>query len=87
MKKIYYHKLIRDRIPDFIKKKDTRYAVKKLSTKRFEEELYKKVGEEATGLLSAKNKQELASELADIHEVLETIRKYKKSNHPVSLAS
>ncbi|MFA5052189.1 MAG: nucleoside triphosphate pyrophosphohydrolase [Patescibacteria group bacterium] len=78
MKKIYYHKLIRDRIPDVIRKKGARYVIKKLSAKRFEVELLKKVGEEATGLLSAKNKHELTSELADIHEVLETIRKYKK---------
>ncbi len=78
MKKIYYHKLIRDKIPKIIKKSGGRFAIKKLSQKQFEIELYKKVGEEATGLLAAKNKKELTSELADVYEVLDTVRTFKK---------
>ncbi len=78
MKKIYYHKLIRDKIPAIIKANNAQYSIKRLSPKQFEIELYKKVGEEATGLMAAKNKRELTSELADVQEVLATIRRYKK---------
>jgi len=78
MKKIYYHKLIRDRIPIKIKKSGSQARYRILSKKQFEKELYKKVGEEASGLLSAKTKGELISELADIIEVIEAIKKFKK---------
>ncbi|MFH1207816.1 MAG: nucleoside triphosphate pyrophosphohydrolase [Patescibacteria group bacterium] len=78
MKKIYYHKLVRDRIPHIISTKGAQFFVKKLSLRQFETELYKKVGEEASGLLATKNRQELTSELADIYEVLKAIRRYKK---------
>ena len=78
MKKIHYNKLIRDKIPQVMDKKGARYSVKKLKAPAFEQELYKKVGEEASGLLAAKNRQELTSELADVIEVLEEIRRFKK---------
>lgn len=78
MKKIHYNKLVRDKIPEVIEKSGGIYEIKKLKKAEFERELIKKVGEEATGLLSAKNKKELTSELADIVDVLEEIKKLKK---------
>ena len=78
MKKIYYNKLVRDNIPRVIISRGGTYKIKKLKKKEFEKELLKKVGEEATGLLAAKNINELISELADTIAVIEEIKKFKK---------
>ena len=74
MKKIYYNKLIRDRIPEKIKKHGGDYEVEKLKGKGFELELLKK----ASGLLAAKTRKELISELADVLDVIEEIKRLKK---------
>jgi len=66
MKKIYYNKLIRDKIPERIKESGGDFKIRKLRAKEFKKELMKKVAEEATGLLTARTKKELISELADI---------------------
>ena len=78
MKKIYYNKLIRDKIPEKIKKSGGDYKIKKLKNENFKLELVKKVGEEASGLLSVKTKRELINELADILDVIEEIKRFKK---------
>jgi|SRR3989344_419239 len=77
MKKIFYNKLIRDNIPQVIKKNGGDFKIKKLSSKEFEKELIRKVGEEASGLLGAKDKQGLTSELADVLDVIEEIKRIK----------
>src|SRR6266702_3165092 len=77
MKKIYYNKLIRDKIPDEIDAWGGECETFRLSKKEFEKELIKKVEEEASGLLAAKNKKELIAELADIMDVIEEILKVK----------
>ncbi|MCL4405269.1 MAG: nucleoside triphosphate pyrophosphohydrolase [Patescibacteria group bacterium] len=78
MKKIYYNKLIRDKIPEKIVKHGGQYEIARLKQKDFEKELLKKVGEEASGLLNAKTKKDITSELADIIDVIEKI---KRVNH------
>lgn len=78
MKKIYYQKLIRDRIPEKMTQAGAAYEVRKMGKKEFERELLKKVGEEASGLLTAKNKGEIIEELADILDVAEEIRRHWK---------
>ncbi len=78
MKKIYYNKLVRDKIPEKIKKHGGDFKVEKLKNKKYETELIKKVGEEASGLLNSKTKKELTSELADVLDVIEEIKKFKK---------
>jgi len=78
MKKIYYNKLIRDKIPQKIESKGCKFKIRKLNNIKFGKELLKKVGEEASGLLTAKNKQELTSELADILDVINEIKHFKK---------
>jgi len=78
MKRIYYNKLIRDKIPEKIKRNGGDYEIKKLSQRLFEAELLKKVGEEASGLMSSKTKDELASELADVIAVIEEIKRLKR---------
>ncbi len=77
MRKIYYNKLVRDNIPEVIKKNGGDFKIKKLSKEHFEKELIRKVGEEASGLMGAKNRQELISELADVLDVIEEIKTFK----------
>lgn len=77
MKKIYYNKLIRDNIPEKIRRNGGDYKINKLGRKAFEIELLKKVGEEASGLVASKSKEELVSELADIVAMIEEIKKVK----------
>ena len=85
MKKIYYNKLIRDRIPEKMTRAGAAYEVRKLGKKEFEKELLKKVGEEASGLLAVKNrargrasKEDIIEELADVLDVAEEIRRHWK---------
>ncbi len=47
----------------------------KLSSKDFKKELLLKVGEEASGLTSAENREEIIKELADIEAVTDEIKK------------
>lgn len=77
MDKIYYNKLIRDKIPEKIKKSGGDFKIKKLKVKEFEKELIKKVGEESDGLLAAKTKKKLISELADVLDVIQEIKRFK----------
>lgn len=77
MKKIYYNKLIRDKIPERIEKSGGDFKIRKLKAKYFEKELIKKVGEEADGLLNVKTKKKLISELADVLDVIQEIKKFK----------
>lgn len=80
MKKIYYNKLIRDRIPEKILKKGSRLKTRKLGPKEFEEELRKKVAEEAGGIVAARSKVELLDELADLRVVIDELKRFKKIN-------
>lgn len=75
MDKIYYNKLIRDKIPEVIRGRGAECEVEELDDTRFKEELMKKAVEEASGLSHARNREELLEELADVHMVLMEIRK------------
>lgn len=75
LKKVFYNKLVRDRIPEVIKKAGGLAEFKELSPEEFKKELLLKVGEEASGLLNAESKEKLASEIADIYAVLDEIKK------------
>lgn len=78
MKKIFYRKLIRDNIPAKMDRVGAAYEIRKLGKKEFEKELLKKVGEEASGLLTAKNKTDIIEELTDVLDVAEEIRRHWK---------
>lgn len=78
MKKIYYNKLIRDKIPEKMDRAGAAYEIRTLGKTEFEKELIKKVEEEASGILAAKNKNEITEELADILDVAEEIRRHWK---------
>lgn len=75
IKKIYYNKLVRDRIPEVIKKSGGVAEFVKLSSEDFKKELLLKVGEEASGLTNAKDGDDLIKELADIGAVIDEIKK------------
>ena len=78
MKKIFYRKLIRDRIPEKMTRACAAYEVRKLGKREFEKELLKKVGEEASGLPNAKDKAEIIDELTDVLDVAEEVRRHWK---------
>ncbi len=73
MKKIY-NKLVRDRVPQIIKKNGDGCVVKRLNQKEFKLEALKKVVEEANELLDAKDSRvEMIKELADIQEIIDAV--------------
>jgi predicted house-cleaning noncanonical NTP pyrophosphatase (MazG superfamily) len=78
MKKIFYNKLIRDKIPERIEESGGEYLVKKLNNQSFLKELIKKVGEESDGLVKAKTKKEIIDEMGDVFDVLDEIKKTLK---------
>jgi predicted house-cleaning noncanonical NTP pyrophosphatase (MazG superfamily) len=77
-RKIYYNKLIRDKIPEKIRVSGGDLKTVRLNRRQFEQELLKKAVEESGGLLAAKTTEELVSELADLLAVIEEIRKIKR---------
>lgn len=72
MEKVY-NKLVRDRIPEIVRKDGEIPFVRKLSQKKFKVEVLKKVIEEAKELSEVKNREELLKECADLQEILETL--------------
>ncbi len=77
MKKVYYRKLIRDKIPEIIKSNGGDYEIRTLRKKEFEKELKKKLLEESKELLEAP-KKELVNELSDVLEIIKSIASHYK---------
>jgi predicted house-cleaning noncanonical NTP pyrophosphatase (MazG superfamily) len=77
IKKVFYNKLVRDNIPDVIEAAGGEAEIRVLSSDEFETELLKKVGEEASGLTSTENREDLIKELADLEAVIDEIRELK----------
>lgn len=74
MKKIVkYNKLIRDKIPEIVRKDGWIPKLRTLNKKEFEKELKKKVLEEAKELVKAKDKEELINEIVDIQEIVDSL--------------
>ncbi len=78
MKKVYYNKLIRDKIPAKMERLSVQFETRTLPTGEFATELLKKVEEEASALVHAKTQKELVEELADVQDVIDEIKKVKK---------
>lgn len=78
MKAVKYEKLIRDKIPEIIKKDNAIPKISVLSQKRFLKELKKKLIEEARELEKGRGKEEIINESADILEILMAIAKSEK---------
>lgn len=72
-----YHKLIRNKIPKIINSNHQKCQVKKLSNSEYKKALKHKLIEESEEVLTA-NKNDLAEEIADIYEVIDTLIKVNK---------
>ncbi len=74
MTRVYYNKLIRDRIKDKIHARHGQCEVRVIeSDEEYEQELLKKIKEEAEGLAHAKTRAEFLSEYADLMVVLDAL--------------
>ncbi len=74
MKKVVkYNKLIRDKIPEIIRKAGWIPTVGVLKEKEFLSAIKKKVFEEAEELIQAKDKKGVIDEIIDIQELLEVL--------------
>jgi predicted house-cleaning noncanonical NTP pyrophosphatase (MazG superfamily) len=72
--RVYYNKLVRDAIPAKIASKNQSYEVRAITDpQEFQQELSKKVLEEATALAMVRTKEEFLEEYADLVMVLETL--------------
>ena len=78
MKIKYYHKkLIRDKIPEIIKKSGDYCEIMVLGKAAFEKELKKKLLEESKELINAP-KEKILNELTDVLEITKSIAAYYK---------
>lgn len=74
MKRVYYNKLIRDGIKTKIENKGEALEVRTLTDdSEFQQELLKKVKEEADALATSRSKEDFLSEYADLVIVLEEL--------------
>jgi predicted house-cleaning noncanonical NTP pyrophosphatase (MazG superfamily) len=74
MGKVFYNKLIRDNIQEKIEKKGETCEVRVVEEDaEFQQELLKKVAEEASALVAVRSREGFLSEYADLVVVLETL--------------
>ena len=74
MKRVYYNKLVRDGIKDKIELKGEECSVRVIVDEaEFEQELLKKVVEEASALAHVRSRQEFLSEYCDLMVVLDAL--------------
>ncbi len=73
-----YNKLVRDRIPDILKKKGLVSKTKRLNAREYQRALREKLLEEVTEFLHARGKKEMTNELADLLEVIEALAQSEK---------
>jgi predicted house-cleaning noncanonical NTP pyrophosphatase (MazG superfamily) len=78
MKKIKYNKLIRDKIPEIIRRDNAVPKISYLNNKRFIVELKKKLLEEGSELQETNDKKSVLNELSDILEIIQSIAKTEK---------
>lgn len=77
MGKVFYNKLIRDRIKDKIEGKGELCDVRVITEDdEFEQELLKKVVEEASALSRARTREEFLHEYSDLMVVLDALTQY-----------
>ena|SRR3989344_4490820 len=73
MNRKIYNKLIRDKIPEIIKKSNAIPKISKLSSEQFKIALREKLVEEAKELLEARTDEEILNELSDVMQLIESI--------------
>ena len=79
MEKIY-NKLVRDNIPDIIKKDNRVPVTRTLSDEEYKFELEKKLYEEYNEVLNAKQADERIEELADMLEIISSLAKLENKS-------
>lgn len=75
-----YNKLVRDRIPEIIQKEGNIADIIILSEESFIQAIKEKLIEEATEVCNAQNRDDILSELADLQEVMDTIKQLYNIN-------
>ena len=74
--RVYYNKLVRDNIPAKIEAKHEECEVRKIADVReLQQELFKKIQEEAASLAKSRTREEFLEEYSDLMVVLETLIK------------
>lgn len=88
MARVYYNKLVRDRIKEKIEGKGETCEVRTIEdNKEFQQELLKKVAEEAVALSRTRSREDFLDEYADLMVVLDTLTaELELSEAEVSLA-
>jgi predicted house-cleaning noncanonical NTP pyrophosphatase (MazG superfamily) len=72
--KVYYNKLVRDNIPAKIAAKKEECDIRKVTdVQELQQELFKKVQEEAASLAMSRTKEEFLEEYCDLMVVIETL--------------
>jgi predicted house-cleaning noncanonical NTP pyrophosphatase (MazG superfamily) len=72
--RIYYNKLVRDNVPAKIEAKREQCAIRKITdSQEFQQELLKKVREEAASLSMVRTREEFLEEYCDLQMVLSTL--------------
>lgn len=86
--RVFYNKLIRDGIPKKIQENKGEYEVRPIADDgEFQQELLKKVKEEAGALSSVRSREDFLSEYADLMVVLDTLtRQMELSEADIKLA-
>ncbi len=75
MTRTYYRKLVRDRIPEIVAARGLRCRTRTLSPAAYARALREKVLEEARELLEARGRDAVLNELADLRELLDSLRR------------
>lgn len=72
--RIYYNKLVRDNIPAKIEAKHQQCEIRKITdVQELQQELFKKIKEEAASLSMSRTKEDFLEEYSDLMVVLETL--------------
>jgi len=72
--RIYYNKLVRDHIPAMIEAKGQKCEIREITdAQELQQELLKKIQEEAASLSMCRTKEEMLEEYSDLMVVIETL--------------
>jgi predicted house-cleaning noncanonical NTP pyrophosphatase (MazG superfamily) len=72
--RVYYNKLVRDNIPAKIEAKRQKCEIRKITdVQELQQELFKKIREEAASLSMSRTREEFLEEYSDLMAVLETL--------------
>mgnify|MGYP003418713028 FL=1 len=73
MGRVYYNKLIRDNVPEKIRSNGEECEVREITDdQEFQQELLKKIAEEASALSKVRSREDFLKEYADLAAVIDT---------------